>query len=312
MQTITKLWVMHWIWIKLLLTATRTIYWTLSWIYISLTILQKHSTATTSLGIHFITFSISWLCTVYIYIVFIVLNLWELILWLVILHDWMVCRLTSSTYWFTWLLRSSSWLSSRIISWTIDNKAIFRYTLDKRAIMRISAATNNSATMGACVDMLSFHLDLLQLLVKFQLLLMLSRWEAWSVIYMTTSRNTRVLANLYRCLLLWLHLLIWLLRIPLVAWYVHSFRISCISLNQYVLIWIRVFAWEKSSLCLSFSSFFDHSFLWSWAFTFGNMWYSFESTKCKCLIVLDCRGILLLSQCLFELELLLHFKLFIS
>ena len=133
LQAVSKLWVMHWICIKLLLilywsTLSIWIYRTLCRVYIGLTVLHQHA-ATTSLILLFCTFSISRLCTVYIYIVFGILDLWELLI-LVILHNWVVGGLLLCTSWLTWFLWSTSWLSSWIGCRIIYHKTIFRYTLN--------------------------------------------------------------------------------------------------------------------------------------------------------------------------------------
>ena len=128
-------------------------------------------------------------------------------------------------------------------------------------------------------------------------MLMLWRRETRSIIDMATSWNT-ILTYLYGGLLrrwLLLHLLIYLLW-TLMTWNLHALLIlsSIIALNKYILVRIRVFTWEESSLSLPFSSIFNHTFLGSWTFTFSYVWNCFKPSNnlCKALILL---WILLLS-----------------
>lgn len=282
LQTIPKLWIMQWACVKCLLIdwSTRSIDNTLSCINVTWAILYKNST-TTSHVILFSTFSICRLCTVDIYIVLWVLNILKSALIRVILHLWMICWLTSSS-WFTRFLRSTSWLSGWVRSWISNNKSFIWDALKQWIIVRPihSSLRNYGSPMRATIDLMllrSFHLNLLELFMKFQLLLMLRWWrKACSIIDMTTSRCT-VLTNYW--LLGLLKLLIKYLRISLMTWNMHSFSIWIMTLDQNILVWIRVFPREKSTLSLSFPPFFNHSFLWSWAFTFGYMTYSFEITN---------------------------------
>jgi hypothetical protein len=143
-----------------------------------------------------------------------------------------------------------------------------------------------------------FHLDLLQLFVELKLLLVLRvGWEACPIVDMATTRYA-TLPILNRGLLLLLHLLVYLLGITLMAWNMHTLLILIVSLYKYILVWIRILAGKESTLSLPFPSFFNHSLLWCWALTFGNMTDCFEITNhvVESLVILyRCLWILLLS-----------------
>ena len=134
-------------------------------------------------------------------------------------------------------------------------------------------------------------------------------WEAWPIIYMTTSRNA-ILTNLDWCLLLLLHLLVYLLR-SLMAGNVHAFLL--LGRYQNVLIWIWILPRKESPLGLPFSTFLNHSFLGSRTLAFCNVADGFEiSYHIEALTSLSLWVLLLLSNCLFKLKLLLHLDLFVS
>ena len=168
LQTIPKLWILHWACIECLLIdrSTRSIDNTLSCINITCAILYKNS-STTSHVILFATFSICWLCAVDIYIVLWVLNILKSVLIRVVLHYRIILMLTTSS-WFTRFLRSPSWLSSWVWCRIIDNKSFLWNTLKQWIIMWLwtSSLWYYSSPMRATINLMllwSFHLNLLEL-----------------------------------------------------------------------------------------------------------------------------------------------------
>ena len=151
--------------------------------------------------------------------------------------------------------------------------------------------------------------------MKLELLLVLRVWwKTGSIINMTSTWYT-ALSNLNSCLLLLLHLLVYLLRVTLMAWNMHTFWVRTMRLDQNVLIWIRILAGKESSLSLTFASIFYHSLLRGRTLTFGNMTNGLEISNhiMKAVIVLQIlRILLLLCYSLFKLKLLLHLELFVS
>ena len=154
------------------------------------------------------TFSICWLCTVYIYIIFRILHIWECALLCMVLHNRMVSRLIISN-WFAWFLRCTSWLSSWIRCRIVHDETIFWHSLNQWTIMRVTTCLYYCTAVRTCYLMMlwSFHLNLLKLFMKFKLLLMGCWWETGSIVDISSTRNT-TLTYLYGCLLRLLLLLI--------------------------------------------------------------------------------------------------------
>ena len=122
------------------------------------------------------------------------------------------------------------------------------------------------------------------------------------------SSSDILLTYNYRILIL-LNLILNLLRRTLIIWNMHTFHLLLMTLNQYILVGIRIFSRKKSSLCMTFSNVVNNTFLGCWAFTFCDLSDSFVTTSDIKLRTISYH--LLLVQHLFELYLLLHFKLLI-
>ena len=181
----------------------------------------------------------------------------------------------ASTNWFTWFLRSPSWLRSWIIRWTM-HETIFRDILHQWIVVWIISWIYYSALIRGLAYLImmlrSFDLYLLQLFMQF-------RRKTLSIIYVSSSWSDILVAYLYSLLLWLLQLLIYNLWILLVVGYMYSFHILIILLYQNVLVRIRIFSWEESLLCLAFSAILNHSLFGSWTLTFSNMRYSFKTSN---------------------------------
>ena len=308
LKTITKLWVLHWVGIKCLLIhrSTRSVNNTLGSIYIARTVLYKHTSSTSNI-VWLSIFPVGRLSAINVHIILRSLDVLKSILVWVIVHYWVICWLVS-TSWFAWFLWSSPWLSSWVWGWIIDDVLLLLHAMYDRIIcwivgLRASLRYYSSSmrTWVYLVVLWSFHLYLLKLLMQLKLLLMLRiRREASPVINMTSTRYASLTS--LDCRLLLLELLIDLLRVALMAWNVNTFWI--ITLDQDVLVWVRVFSRKEPSLRLTLSALFNHSFLRSWTLTLSYMSNCFKVANhiMKSLILLNwALRVLLLRQSLFKL-----------
>jgi hypothetical protein len=157
----------YWWTIKLigwLIDCNLTVYRPLSGINITLTILQ-HNSCTTRLFV-ISTFSVTWLGTVDIHVIFalLVLNLIKCAL-LILDNNWLIIWMITTSG-LSRFLGSPPWWSSWIVGWIV-NKTILWNVLHQRIIVGIIGRIYYGASVRSLTDLImmlwSFNLNLLKL-----------------------------------------------------------------------------------------------------------------------------------------------------
>ena len=138
---------MHWWVIKLiwLIYCNLSVYWTLRSINITLTVLHQHIT-TILLFVIFTTFSVTRLSAVNIHIIFLIKCI------MILHHNWLIIWMCSTSR-FSWFLRCSSGLSSRVCC-RIVHKTILWNILHYGIIMGIISRIDYGASMRSLTDLI--------------------------------------------------------------------------------------------------------------------------------------------------------------